>query len=137
MDLTNGLEMGAVPYTEAGDEAPQGWDGGKMEQFEGPLFQYKFFKGCDHRSVLHDGIAYGAEKGVVYAYDMQKAKVTRYEQEKNGKVIKPAQWEAPLLWTFQGQVGNTNAQSTPNTILKAGDRLYTHWGQMVGRDRPW
>ncbi|MFT5467741.1 MAG: outer membrane protein assembly factor BamB [Verrucomicrobiales bacterium] len=131
MDLTNGLEMGAVPYTEAGKEAPQGWDGGKMEQFEGPLFQYKFFKGCDHRSVVHEGIAYGAETGVVYAYDLANSEVERYEKENNGKTIKPAKWEAPLAWTYQGRVGEKNAQSTPNTILKSGDRLYTHWDKLL------
>lgn len=126
MDLTTGLEVGAAPFVEAGEDAPKGWDGGKMDQFEGPLFQYKFFKGCDHRSVVDGGVAYGAEEGVIYAYDLKSAEVTRFEDEKNGKTIRPAKWEAPLKWAIE-----SGSQSTPNTILKAGDRLYTHWEQLL------
>ena len=131
LDLKSGLEVGAAPYLEAAQNAPAGWDGKRMDLFEGPLFQYKFFKGCDHRSVLHDGIAYGAENGVICAYDLTQSEVTRYEKEANGKVIKPARWEAPLKWKFQGRVGSKNAQSTPNAILKAGHRLYTHWDRLL------
>ncbi|MCB1063728.1 MAG: PQQ-binding-like beta-propeller repeat protein [Verrucomicrobiae bacterium] len=127
MDLNTGLEIGAAPFVEAGDSAPKAWDGKKKEQFEGPYYQYKFLKGCDHRSVLHQGIAYGAENGVVYAYDMKAAKVTRYEKVEGETTVKPAQWDAPLLWEYQGRVGEKNAQVTPNAILKAGGRLYTHF----------
>jgi len=127
MDLNTGLEVGAAPFLEAGATAPKGWDGKKKEQFEGPYYQYKFLKGLDHRSVLHNGIAYGAENGVVYAYDVKSAKVTRYEKKEGETTVEPAQWEAPLLWEYQGRVGDSNALVTPNTILKAGSRLYTHF----------
>ena len=59
MDLKTGLEIGAAAFIEAGEEAPKDWSLKKLDQFEGPYFQYKFFKGCDHRSVIHGGIAYG------------------------------------------------------------------------------
>ena len=131
MDLNNGLEIGAAPFVEAGEQAPESWDSKKREQFEGPYFQYKFLKGCDHRSVLDDGVAYGAETGVVYAYDVTVGKITRYEAKAGEQTIEPARWDAPLLWEFQGRVGEENAQATPNAILKAGNRLYTHFGKTL------
>ncbi len=131
MDLKTGLEVGAAPFLEAGEAAPKGWDGKKKEEFEGPYYQYKFQKGIDHRSVIADGIAYGAETGVVYAYDLKAAKTTRYEKEEGENVVKPAQWEAPLLWEFQGRIGEKNTQATPNAILKAGNLLITHFDKTL------
>ena len=131
MDLSTGLEIGAAPFVEAGQEAPKGWDSKKREQFEGPYFQYKFLKGCDHRSVLDEGIAYGAEAGVVYAYDVRAGKITRYEAKAGEQTIEPARWDAPLLWQFQGRVSEKHAQATPNSILKAGNRLYTHFNETL------
>ena len=111
MDLKTGLEIGAAPFVEAGETAPKEWSTKKREQFEGPYYPYKFFKGCDHRSVLEDGIAYGAENGVVYAYDLNAASVSRYEKEEGENKVQPAQWDVPLLWKFQGRVGEQKCTS--------------------------
>ena len=127
MDLKTGLEVGAAPFLEAGKDAPQGWDWSKKDQFEGPFYRYKFFKGCDYRSVLENGIAYGAENGVVYTYDLAGGKITRYDAKDAGRVLKPVRLELPLLWKYQGRTGEKNAQSTPNSLVKAGDQLYTHF----------
>ncbi len=113
MDLNTGLEVGAAPFAEAKKDAPEEFHWRKKHLFEGPYFRYKFLKGCDHRSLLHDGVAYGAEAGVIYAYDLAKAEVGRYDREDQGETIQPADWQAPLLWKFQDRVGEKNAQSTP------------------------
>ncbi len=131
MDLNTGLEIGAAPFVEAGEDAPKGWSGKQKDQFEGPYFKYKFLKGCDYRSVTDDGVAYGAENGVVYAYDITAAKTARYETKEADNVLQPARWDAPLMWEYQGRVGDKNAQATPKAILKAGDRLYTHFDKML------
>lgn len=131
MDLATGLEVGAAPWLEAGEEAPKGFSLKQLDQFEGPYHQYKFQKGCDHRSVLHEGVAYGAEKGVVYAYDVVNATVSRYDSERSGNALKPARWEAPLLWEFPVAIDGEPSDLTPNAILKAGGRLYTHFGNRL------
>lgn len=131
MDLKTGLEIGAASFIEAGKEAPKDWSLKKLDQFEGPYFQYKFFKGCDHRSVIHDGIVYGAENGVVYAYDLSSAKYESYESGHAGKEFKPKRWVADLVWEFQGRVGNKNAQATPNSILLSGGKIYTHFNKTL------
>ncbi|NNE90838.1 MAG: PQQ-binding-like beta-propeller repeat protein [Verrucomicrobiales bacterium] len=45
--------------------------------------------------------------------------------------MKPAKWEAPLLWEYQGRIGEKKAQATPNAILKAGDQLITHFDKTL------
>jgi outer membrane protein assembly factor BamB len=127
VSLKDGREI-ASRWTEAGKEAPAGWSSKKVDLFEGPLFPYKFQPGCDYRSVIDAGIAYGVEDGTVYAYDLKAAQTSLQKDKKfNGADIKPARWDAPELWKLATPYSGKKLNST--AVLKAGNRLYAHSGK--------
>ncbi|MDP6443101.1 MAG: PQQ-binding-like beta-propeller repeat protein, partial [Pirellulaceae bacterium] len=95
----------------------------------GPLFPYKLIPGCDHRSVIARGVAYGVDDGTVFAYDLKNSQTALTEAEFNGKKIKPAHWRAPLLWKLPTTATGKKAATT--ALIKAGDRLYAHSGKLL------
>ena len=123
VDVKDGREVGNR-WVAAGKDAPAGWDGGKRDLFEGPFYDYKFMHGCDYRSVFQQGIAYGAESGFLYAYDVNRPAISLYEKKVDGQAIHPARWDAPPVWDryflAKGDRGSTRV------TVKAGSRLYTH-----------
>lgn len=126
VNLTDGREVGNR-WVDAGKDAPQGWSTPKRDQFEGPYDAYKMMPGCSCRSVFEKGISYGVEKGVVYAYDLSKAKKSLYEKKQGAQTVKPAKWEAPLLWELDTKLG----KGVTHSIIKAGKTLYGHVGRTL------
>lgn len=126
VSLTDGREI-ASRWAAAGEDAPEGWSGPKADLFEGPLFPYKFLPGCDFRSVIDDGIAYGVENGTVYAYDLKDSTTSLQDQQFNGQDIKPARWNAPELWRLETQFFEKKLETT--SLIKAGNQLYAHSGR--------
>ncbi len=126
--LQDGREI-ASRWAAAGKDAPAGWSGPKADLFEGPLFPYKFVPGCDYRSVVHDGIAYGIDDGTVYAYDIKNATTSLQEKQFNGQDIKPARWDVPELWNLKTPFTGKKQQTM--TLLKAGQRLFAHSGRSL------
>lgn len=120
VDLRTGREVGSR-WAAAGPDAPDRFDGAKFDLFEGPIHPYKLFPGCDFRSVLADGIAYGLDKGTVYAHDLARASVSEYETEHGGHPLKPWRWDAPELWRLPTERASKNASGT--AVIKAGNRL--------------
>jgi outer membrane protein assembly factor BamB len=110
----------ASRWAQAGAAAPAGFDGAKVDLFEGPFLDYRSAPACDAFSVFADGRAYGLHQGVFYAYDMKRAALSEQTIEKPTGVQRPYRWDVPVLWR-QG----TAAQGQPGrTLIKAGDRLY-------------
>ncbi|MCP4782110.1 MAG: PQQ-binding-like beta-propeller repeat protein [Fuerstiella sp.] len=128
ISLKDGREI-ASRWAAAGKDAPAGWSGPKADLFEGPLFPYKFVPGCDYRSVVHNGVAYGVDDGVVYAYDIKNATTSLQEKQFNGQDIKPARWDVPELWNLKTPFAGKKQQTT--SVLKAGQRLFTHSGRSL------
>ncbi len=126
VSLKDGREIGSR-WAQAGKGAPEGFVAAKKDQFEGPYHPYHFLPGCDFRAVLDNGIAYGLQAGTLYAYDVRHAKTTTYDKEDNGHQLKPARWDAPLLWKLS--VGKPGSAS--KTLIKAGRRLYGHVGTQL------
>lgn len=126
VSLKDGREI-ASRWAAAGKDAPAGWSSPQIDLFEGPLFPYKFLPGCDFRSVVEDGVAYGIDDGTVYAYDLMHAVTSLQDQQFNGKDIKPARWDAPALWTLKTAFSGKKLPT--NTLIKAGNRLYGHSGR--------
>ena len=126
VSLKDGREI-ASRWAAAGKDAPAGWSGPKADLFEGPLFPYKFLPGCDYRSVIDNGVAYGVDDGVVYAYDLNKSQTTLHDQEFNGAAIKPARWETPVLWKLATSFSGKKLAT--NSLVKAGNRIYAHSGR--------
>ena len=123
VDITDGREVGNR-WVAAGKDAPQGWDGNKRDQFEGPFYDYKFMPGCDYRSVFHEGIAYGVQAGFLHAHDVSRPKITLYDKKVGDLTIHPARWDAPPVWDrYSLTKGSSRAT---RVIVKAGGRLYTH-----------
>ena len=123
VNLADGREVGNR-WVDAGKDAPQSWSTPKRDQFEGPFDAYKMMPGCSYRSVYENGICYGVEKGVVYAYDLSKAQKSLYEKKHGAQTVKPAKWEAPLLWKLDTKLGKGDTHS----VIKAGKTLYGHVG---------
>ena len=119
VDLRTGREVGSR-WAAAGTDAPKGFDFARLHLFEGPYHPYKMFPGCTWRSVLADGVAYGLEGGVVYAYDLRRAGVSEYESNNGERVLKPWRWDAPLVW----KCGTPEPGLAGGPLLKAGRRLY-------------
>ena len=123
VDVKDGREVGNR-WVAAGKDAPQGWDAAKRDQFEGPFDDYKFIPGCNHRSVFHQGIAYGVEAGFLHAHDVSRPTISLYDKKVGDQTIHPARWDAPPVWDrhslAKGDSGATRV------IVKAGSRLYTH-----------
>ena len=119
VDLRTGREVGSR-WAAAGADAPKAFDHARFHLFEGPIHPYKMFPGCTWRSVLADGLAYGLEAGVFYAYDLRRAGVSEYESKSGDRVLKPWRWDAPLVW----KCGTAQAGAGPGPVVKAGRRLY-------------
>ena len=133
--LNDGREVGAQPFVKAGKDAPQEWSYGKLDKFEGPYFGYKLFKGCDYRSVLDKDIAYSVNKGTVFAHDLAAATTSTYEKERNDITYNPTEWKVPELW--KTKVNATDAKGKTGSVIKAGDRLYSHLDKtLVAFDLP-
>ncbi|HID24427.1 MAG TPA: hypothetical protein EYP14_18790, partial [Planctomycetaceae bacterium] len=128
VNIDDGREVGSR-WAAAGPEAPQGWDGNKRDLFEGPFYGYKFLPGCDFRSVFDGGIAYGVERGRLFAYDLSQARISLYEKKIGGLTIHPARWDAPRLW--EPLVLTEGGTDSTRVCVKAGNRLYTHAKQTV------
>ncbi len=126
VNLADGREVGNR-WLEAGKEAPKSWSTAKRDLFEGPFDAYKKMPGCSFRSVYDQGICYGVDKGVIYAYDLSQAKKSLYEKKYGTRVVKPAKWEAPLLWKLDTGLG----KSATYSVIKAGNTLYAHTGKTL------
>ena len=126
VSLKDGREI-ASRWAAAGKEAPAGWSTPKADLFEGPLFPYKFSPGCDYRSVIDNGIAYGVEDGFLYAYALQKSTTSLQKKEFNGNDIKPARWDVPQLWKLPSPFAGK--KQTTRSLIKAGNRIYAHAGK--------
>ncbi|QDT42524.1 Serine/threonine-protein kinase AfsK [Gimesia alba] len=126
VNLADGREVGNR-WVDAGKDAPQSWSTPKRDQFEGPFDAYKMMPGCSYRSVYDQGICYGVEKGIVYAYDLSKAQKRLYEKKHGAQTVKPAKWEAPLLWKLDTKLGKGDTHS----VIKAGNTLYGHVGPIL------
>ncbi len=127
VSLKDGREISSQ-WAAAGKDAPKGWDS-RVNLFEGPLFPYKFQPGLDYRSVLHEGVAYGMHDGIVYAYDLKSAAISVYDKEFQKRTLKPARWDAPLLWKLAPPFNKTKTPT--RSIINAGDRLYGHAGRYL------
>ena len=125
VNLKDGREIASL-WAQAGDKAPKGWSV-DVDLFEAPLLPYKFTPAIDYRSAIADGIAYGVENGTIYAYDLQNAKLTRYEKRQNGKQLNPARWDAPLKWKFETPFSGKN--KITRSVIVVGHRIYTHSGR--------
>ena len=128
VSLKDGREI-ASRWAAAGKDAPEGWSSAKVDLFEGPLFPYRFQPACDHRSAIHDGIAYGVHDGTVMAYDLKAATTSLQKKQFNGKDIQPARWDAPELWQLKSDFSGKKLETT--AVLKAGTRLYSHAGRYL------
>ncbi|QDT97841.1 outer membrane protein assembly factor BamB family protein [Gimesia aquarii] len=126
VNLADGREVGNR-WVDAGKDAPKSWSTLKRDQFEGPFDAYKSMPGCSFRSVYDQGICYGVDKGVVYAYDLSQATKSLYEKKHGAQTVKPAKWEAPLLWKLDTGLGKDETHS----IIKAGNTLYAHVGKTL------
>ena len=126
VNLKDGREI-ANRWVAAGKDAPQGWSSAKVDLFEGPLFPYRFQPGCDYRSVIDSGTAYGVDDGTVRAFDLTTAATSLGKQTFQGKDIKPGRWDAPELWNLKTQFSGTQQQT--RCLIKAGNRLYAHSGR--------
>jgi outer membrane protein assembly factor BamB len=127
--LGDGREVGAEAFVKAGKDAPQAWSTPKRDQFEGPFWGYKRFKGCDYRSVLDGNIAYSADQGTVIAHDLGAATTETYEKEANGTVYHPIDWKVPELWKFSPK--KPELKGDTHSTIKAGNRLYSHFGKTL------
>ncbi len=128
VDARDGREVGNR-WVEAGEGAPDGWDGGKRDLFEGPFYGYKFMQGCDHRSVFDGTIALGVEKGFLYTYDLAHPKKTLYDKNVGTQVIHPARWDLDPVW--KRHLLAKPAEQPTGVSIKAGDRFYTHVGRTL------
>ncbi|WP_145454435.1 PQQ-like beta-propeller repeat protein [Gimesia panareensis] len=126
VNLSDGREVGNR-WVEAGKNAPESWSTPKRDQFEGPFSAYKMMPGCSYRATFDQGISYGVEKGVIYAYDLSKAKKGQYEKKLGSQTVNPGKWEAPLLWKLDTKLGKGETHS----IIKAGKTLYGHVGNVL------
>ena len=123
VDIKDGREVGNR-WVAAGKDAPQGWDGAKRDQFEGPFYDYKFMPGCNHGSVFDQGIAYGVEAGFLHAHDVSRPTISLYDKKVGELTIHPARWDAPPVWD-RYSLAKAGSGAT-QVIVKAGSRLYTH-----------
>ncbi|MDA0588991.1 MAG: PQQ-binding-like beta-propeller repeat protein [Planctomycetota bacterium] len=126
VSLKDGREI-ASRWLAAGKYAPEGWSSPKVDLFEGPLFPYRFQPACDYRSAIDQDMAFGVDDGIVYVYDLKNAATTLQDKDFNGNAIKPARWDAPLLWSLKTDFARKKLRTT--TVLKAGNRLYSHSGR--------
>ena len=128
VNLHDGREAGCR-WVEAGQNAPNRFDHGRLHLFEGPLWDYKLSPACDARSVLSSGKAYGMHQGTVYAYDVDRSRISLYKRKHHQHELEPARWDAPVLWKLATQFAKGKPEST--VLMKAGNRLYGHAGKTL------
>ena len=136
VDLRTGREVGSR-WAAAGADAPKAFDHARFHLFEGPIHPYKMFPGCTWRSVLADGLAFGLEAGVFYAYDLRRAGISEYESKNGDRVLKPWRWDAPLVW----KCGTAQRRRGPRAGRQGGPpavrlRRQTPAGGEYPRQRP-
>lgn len=113
-------------WSAAGKDAPNGFDGRKADQFEGPYYPYKKFVGCDADSVFDGSVAYSFVRGVLYAHDVSRAAVSETEATRGGHKLRPLRWDAPMTRRqMMPQTGDTRL------FAKAGRCLYGRAGTNV------
>jgi len=133
VNVHDGREVGSR-WVEAESDAPDRFDVRKFDLFEGPIFGYKMVPACNARSVRVPGIAYGSQRGVFFAYDLNRAKITTYDRKFQNRDLKPARWDPHLLWRLDTKYANGGIGVTR---IKAGGRLYAHAGKLLlGVDLP-
>jgi len=133
VDIKTGREMGSL-WAQAGDKAPKNF-GGDYNLFEGPYFPYKLAPGCNARSVLGRGEAYGSERGVFYAYDLKRAKRSTYKKKWRGRTVDVGKWDAPQVWKVPTK--RAGKKTSSRALALAGRRLYGHAGKtLVALDLP-
>jgi len=131
VDLESGREMGALRFNPEKDKYQKLSGYSKMFIGEVTNFQYKFISGCDAWSVFGDGVLYGSDKGVFYAYDLKHPKLSAYDAQNVGQTWRACKWELPELWKLQAGSGPSRA------LMRAGFRLYGHSGQnLIAVDPP-
>jgi outer membrane protein assembly factor BamB len=128
MRVEDGREAGCR-WVEAGENAPNAFDGSKFHLFEGPMLPYKMFPACNWQSVLTPEAVYGMDKGKFYAYDLTNPQVSEYDKEHGGRRLKPWRWDLPLLWSAETRQAKGNPPS--GVVIKASGRLYGHAGRTL------
>ncbi|MDA0841094.1 MAG: PQQ-binding-like beta-propeller repeat protein, partial [Planctomycetota bacterium] len=123
LNIEDGREVGNR-WVESGKEAPDAWNFAKMDLFEGPLSPYKFIQACNYRSVIDANMMYGIDQGVLYAYDLNRAKESLYESKFAGRDLKPKKWELELAWQFPTPEASKKPAS--HFLVKAGSSLFSH-----------
>jgi len=126
INLQDFREVGSK-WVEAGAAAPDNFIGSKRDLFEGPYHPYKMFPACDAYSALESGVVYGVRHGAFYAYDLSKAALSEYEQKLGKATLRPLRWDAPDLW----RVPTPHRRKRGRALIKAGDRLYGHAGDVL------
>lgn len=126
VDVRTGREVGSR-WMAAGNDAPDGFDGTRFHLYEGPIHPYKMIPGCTWQSVLCDGLAYGLERGVLYAYDLRNAKISEYETKWQDRVLKPWRWDPPLVWKLA--TPESAKKPAGAALIRAGNRLYGQVGK--------
>jgi outer membrane protein assembly factor BamB len=110
----------ASRWAEAGQKGPEGYDGARIDFFEGPFLDYKSLPACDAFSVFDGARVYGLLNGVFSAYDLARAALSEQTVEKPTGAQHPYRWDVPVAWRqstpLAGQAGRT--------LIKAGSRLY-------------
>jgi outer membrane protein assembly factor BamB len=81
---------------------------------------YKMLQGCDASSVFEKGLAYGLANGIFYAYDLDNAKTTERQSEREGAVLRTVNWEPSVRWQCQSPYAGQKGA----VAIKAGKRLY-------------
>jgi len=128
LHFKTGLEVGSR-WDPAKPNWPRPWATRDYTFIESSYFSYKFFPGCDANAVLDSGISYGSEKGVLYAYDLTKPKLTEYKGKGFNHSHNPWRWDIPLLWKHD--IKSANAKKSGRVVIKAGNRIYASAGSTV------
>jgi len=121
MDVATGREVGSK-WKDAGKNAPQGFDAARFDLFEGPFFPYKFMPECNAWSVVTDSRVYGLDRGVFYAYDLTRPKVSDYTKKHGAHKLHPRRWDLPLLWKLATPLAGKRLPC--RALILAGTRLY-------------
>ena len=126
LNVATGHERsGMWDQAQAGTVPPEQIPGRWARLNESPGFDYKFLPGCDGRSALAGGAAYGLAKGVFYTYDLTRPRLTRDTSRPINHATRgmaPWRWDVPELWRLDS--GLFTKRSVSEVVIKAGPRLY-------------
>jgi outer membrane protein assembly factor BamB len=125
VSLVDFREVGSK-WIEAGDNAPNRFDGARFDQFEGPYHSYKRFPGCDATSVFDGNTAYSLVNGILYAHDLAKAALSEYAASQGGRTLKPYRWDAPMTMRVV-----TGRKGQSRLFAKAGNLLLGRAGNSI------